>query len=147
MDGRWYMAGRCLMRQALRTFRLDRVSEPELGDEVFERPAGFDVKEYLNEGMPFVQSAYAVEVWLELPLAEVNKRIPLHRVSMREEDGGTTLRCGRDTLDTFAAMLLSMGCRVEVRQPAQLRQVFARLARRAAEAAEGGRGSPPVLQS
>src|SRR5262249_17873799 len=25
-DGRWYMVGRCLLRQDLRTFRLDRVS-------------------------------------------------------------------------------------------------------------------------
>jgi predicted DNA-binding transcriptional regulator YafY len=25
MDGRWYMVGRCLLREALRTFRLDRV--------------------------------------------------------------------------------------------------------------------------
>jgi predicted DNA-binding transcriptional regulator YafY len=145
MDGRWYMAGRCLMRQALRTFRLDRVSQPELREEVFERPMGFDIKEYLHEGMPFVQSAYVVEVWLESPLAAVSTRIPLHRVSMREEDGGTTLRCGRDALETFAAMLLSMGCRVVVREPPELREVFAKLARRAAEAAEGGRGNPAAL--
>jgi predicted DNA-binding transcriptional regulator YafY len=44
LDGRWYMAGHCLLRQALRTFRLDRVSRVELCEDRFKRPTGFDIK-------------------------------------------------------------------------------------------------------
>ncbi len=136
MDGRWYVVGRCLLRQDLRTFRLDRVTELEECEEAFERPEGFDVRGYLKRAMPFVQSEYQVEVWLELPLEEVLKRIGPARVVARAEHGGSLLNCGRDSLQPLAAMLLSFGCRVVVRQPAELREEFAKMARLAMEAAE-----------
>jgi predicted DNA-binding transcriptional regulator YafY len=135
LDGRWYMVGRCLLRQDLRTFRLDRVSQPQIGEQRFEPAVGFDIKGYLNKGMPFVQSTFAIDVWVELPAAEARSHFALHRVSMSEENGGTTLRCGRDHLEGFAAMLLSLGCRITVRQPPQLRETFAALAKRASAAA------------
>ena len=135
MDGRWYVAGRCLMRQALRTFRLDRVSGVELGEGRFERPRDFEIREYLKRGMPFVQSAYSIEVWLDLPVAQAREWIAPHRVQVEEEDGGSMLRCGRDALGPFAAMVLSFGCRVVVRRPEELRAEFGRIAKRAMMAA------------
>jgi predicted DNA-binding transcriptional regulator YafY len=135
MDGRWYLVGRCLLRQALRTFRLDRVSQPEIGEERFEPDADFDIKRYLNKGMPFVESRFAIEVWVDLPAAEARSHFALYRVAMREDNGGTTLECGRDNLELFAAMLLSLGCRIEVREPAELKEAFATLAKRAGSAA------------
>jgi len=134
MDGRWYIVGRCLLRKALRTFRLDRVSESQIGVERFERPADFDIKTYLNNGMPFVQSTFAVEVWVDLPVTQTRAHLPAYRVAMREENGGTTLQCGRDNLELFAAMLLSLGCRIVVREPPELKQVFAAIAKRASAA-------------
>lgn len=134
MDGRWYMAGQCLLRQALRTFRLDRVSRLELSEQAFERPANFDIKAYLHQAMPFVQSGFAVEVWLELPFTEAQSHFALHRVVMKEENGGTTLQCGRDHLRQFAALLLSVGCRIVVVRPQELRDAFVTLADRAVEA-------------
>jgi predicted DNA-binding transcriptional regulator YafY len=137
MDGRWYMAGHCLTRQALRTFRLDRVSQSEIGDETFAPPE-FDIKSYLSKGMPFVQSRFAIEVWLGLPLAEAQSHFAFYRVAAREENGGTTLQCGRDHLEMFAAMLLSLDCRIVVRKPNELKGVFAALAKRATDAACSG---------
>ena len=134
-DGRWYLAGHCLLRQAMRTFRLDRVSHAELCEERFERPAGFDIKTHLQKSMPFVQSAYKIEVWLDLPYDEAQSHFALHRVSMWEENNGTGIRCGRDTLEPFAAMLLSLGCRVVVRKPEELKEAFAAVGRRAMETA------------
>ena len=80
MDGRWYVAGHCLLRQALRTFRLDRVSELEIGDATFIRPEGFDTRTYLYEVMPLVQTTYNVDVWLALPLDQARGHFALHRV-------------------------------------------------------------------
>jgi predicted DNA-binding transcriptional regulator YafY len=135
LDGRWYLVGRCLLRQALRTFRLDRVSQPELGEERFEPVPEFDVKAYLNRGMPFVQSPFAVNVWLDLPLTEARSHFALHRVAAREDNGGTTLECGREHLEPFAAMLLGLGCHIVVREPPELKDAFAALATRARNAA------------
>lgn len=137
MDGRWYMAGHCLLRQAMRTFRLDRVSRAELRDESFKRPARFDIRAYLHQAMPFVQSTFNIEIWLELPYSEAHSHFALHRVAMQEENAGTMIRCGRDNLEAFAAMLLSLGCRVVVRQPEELKDAFANVARRAMQTAEG----------
>jgi predicted DNA-binding transcriptional regulator YafY len=135
LDGRWYVAGRCLLRQALRTFRLDRMSMLEQTEEEFVRPADFDMKSYLQRGMPFVQSAYTVEVWLEMAPEKAAYHFAPWRVVTREESGGTVLTCGRDELNMIAAMLLSFGCKIVVRQPDELRQVFHRLAAVAQQAA------------
>lgn len=135
MDGRWYMVGRCLMRQALRTFRLDRVSECEVSDQGFERPSGFDAKAHLEQSMPFLQAGYSIEVWLDLPIEKARTHFALYRVKMESQNGGVLLRCARESLDTFAAMLLSLGCTIEVRQPKELHEAFARLAARASQAA------------
>jgi predicted DNA-binding transcriptional regulator YafY len=135
MDGRWYVVGRCQLREALRTFRLDRVSELEVGDQSFERPAGFDAKTYLHRSMPFVQAGFTIEVWLDLPFAKARSHFALHRVMVEAEGGGCLLRCARENLEPFAAMLLSIGCSIVVRQPSELRGVFERLAVRASQAA------------
>jgi len=135
MDGRWYMVGRCRLREALRTFRLDRVSALELTAQTFDRPAGFDAKAYLERSMPFVQAGYSVEVWLDLPIEKARSHFALHRVMMQDENGGTTLRCARENLEPFAAMLLTLGCSIVVRQPRELHETFARLATRATQAA------------
>ena len=136
MDGRWYMVGRCRLREALRTFRLDRVSQLELSRQTFKRPAGFDAQAYLHRSMPFVQAGYTVDVWLDLPIDKARSHFALHRVMMQDENGGAALRCARENLDPFAAMLLSLGCRIVVRHPPELHETFRRLAARATQAAD-----------
>ncbi len=138
LDGRWYLIGRCLLRQALRTFRLDRLEGLELRAETFERPENFDPRAYLQERMPFVQSDYQIDVWVEMPFEEAERFFAPWRVAIERDGEGTRLRCGRDELQLVAAMLLSLGCRIVVREPPQLREAFRELARRAIAAAESG---------
>ncbi|HEV2474278.1 MAG TPA: YafY family protein [Chthonomonadales bacterium] len=135
-DGRWYLIGYCLQRRALRTFRLDRVSDLSLSAGGFRRPASFDARKYLKERMPFVQSDYQVDVWLDMPLEEAERTFAVMRVAAEAEGGGTRLRCGRDRLEMFAAMLLSMGRRIVVHSPPELKETFRQLARQAAQAAK-----------
>jgi predicted DNA-binding transcriptional regulator YafY len=129
------------LREALRTFRLDRVSELEVGDQTFGRPTGFDARDYLHRSMPFVQAGFSIEVWLDLPIDKARSHFALHRVMMEQENGGTTLRCARENLEPFAAMLLTLGCSIVVRQPRELHEAFERLAARASQAAGGGRAA------
>ena len=75
-------------------------------------------------------------MWLDLPIEKARSHFALHRVAIQEEESGTVLRCARENLEPFAAMLLSLGCPIVVRQPAELREAFGRLASRAAQAAE-----------
>lgn len=140
-DGRWYLIGHCLSRKALRTFRLDRVTDLVVGTASFRRPAGFDAGSYLKQRMPFIQSEYQIEVWIDMPVEEAERTFAPMRVIVDEQRGGTRLRCGRDRLEMFAAMLLSMGRRIVVHSPTELRETFRRLARQAREAA----GEPPGI--
>ena len=135
-DDRWYLIGRDLQRKALRTFRLDRVDHLELCTAAFHRPPGFDARRYLAERMPFLQSTYQIDVWIDMPLEQARQNFALWRVAAEPEGKGTRLRCGRDQLEMFAAMLLSAGRRIVVHSPSELRDTFQRLATCAQRAAE-----------
>jgi predicted DNA-binding transcriptional regulator YafY len=134
-DGRWYLIGYCLTRKAMRTFRLDRVADLAVGTVGFRRPADFDARKYLEERMPFIQSDYQIDVWIDMPISEAERSFGPIRISMEAQEGGTRLRCGRDRLEMFAAMLLSMGRRIVVHSPPEMRDTFRELARRAMETA------------
>jgi predicted DNA-binding transcriptional regulator YafY len=136
-DGRWYLIGHCLSRKDLRTFRLDRVRELEICPDGFQRPDRFDARLYMQERMPFVQSVYQIDVWIDMPIEEAGQTFAPWRVVTEEHKGGTRLRCGRDRLEMFAAMLLSMGRRIVVHSPKELRQTFRQLSKQAMLAAEG----------
>lgn len=136
-DGRWYLIGHCLSRRALRTFRMDRITDMEIRAATFQRPAGFDAQRYLHEHMPFVQSEYQIDVWVDMPLEEVERNVAPWRIATEAERGGTRLRCGRDRLEMMAALLLSLGRRIVVRSPVELRRTFRKMARLAMEAGAG----------
>lgn len=143
LDGRWYLVGRCLLRRAVRTFRLDRVSDAVAGNATFERPAAFDAGQYLASSLPFVMETHEIEAWLDLPHEEARQRMMPWRVSLEPEGHGTLLRCTREELEPFAAMLLGLGCPVQVRRPDALRATFRALGARAQHAAgDEERGSP-----
>jgi predicted DNA-binding transcriptional regulator YafY len=138
-DGRWYLIGHCLSRKAMRTFRLDRVTDLELCANRFRRPTGFDARRYLERSMPFIQSDYQIDVWIDMPIEEAERTFAHWRIATEQQDGGTRLRCGRDRLEMFAAMLLScsMGRRIAVHSPTELRETFRQVARQAMQAADG----------
>jgi predicted DNA-binding transcriptional regulator YafY len=136
-DDRWYLIGRCLMRQATRTFRLDRVADLRAESNTFERPQDFDAQSYMAENMPFVQSRYQVDVWVAMSVEEARQSFALWRVSLKPEEEGVRMRCGRDDLEMFAAMLLTLNRRIVVRSPQELRETFRKIAQRGMEAAGG----------
>lgn len=134
-DGRWYLIGYCLSRRDLRTFRLDRVIDIEVEKTTFRRPKDFDARRYMHDRMPFVQSEFQIDVWIDMPIDEAERHFAVWRIAMEAEGGGTRLRCGRDRLEMFAAMLLSEGCKVIVHSPPELKDTFRELAKRAQQAA------------
>ena len=120
----------------MRTFRLDRVTNIEVGKARFRRPTAFDARRYLEKSMPFIQSDYQIDVWIDMPIEEAERTFAFWRVATEKQGSGTRLRCGRDRLEMFAAMLLSMGRKIVVHSPRELRETFLQLARQAMQAAE-----------
>jgi predicted DNA-binding transcriptional regulator YafY len=135
-DGRWYLIGYCLLRKDLRTFRLDRASNLEVRTATFQRPPKFDAHAHLKQSMPFIQSGYQIDIWIDMPAEQAGRVFAPFRVATESEHGGTRVRCGRDNLRMFAAMLLSIGCRTVIREPKELRATFKDMAKLAEQTAK-----------
>ncbi len=130
-EGRWFLAGHCLLRRGRRLFRVDRIRGVERLAETFECPPNFDLRAFVYNSIAFAPQPWKVEVWLALPPKELDKRIPRGKAVLKAEGEGTRLRCGVEDLDEFAVLLLHVGCRLEVRKPVELIRAFQGVAERA----------------
>lgn len=129
--GSWYLIGHCHARGAPRTFRVDRVVEAETTDAAFERPADFDVADYVRDGHVHsgdggveVAVRYAARVarWLEGrgEAAADGSVVVRHRVT----DPGWVVR-----------HVLQYGADAEVLEPPAVREMVRAAASRLREAA------------
>ena len=133
--GRWYLPAHDHGRGELRTFRVDRMREPTLGEAAWHAPPDdFDAVASVTAAIASVPWTWAVEVALDLPLAVAAERVPSTLGSLREDGGGTVLTMRVESLDWMATVLAGLGCGFTVRRPDELRKSVAALAARLAEA-------------
>lgn len=121
---RWYLVAYDLEREAWRTFRVDRVSEPFATGARFtprELPAG-DAAEFLSASMARRQPELAVDVSFAAPAEFVSPRLP-GRIGPLEPEGedGCRLRgVLRDSVEWVALRLALVDCEFTVHEPPQL---------------------------
>jgi predicted DNA-binding transcriptional regulator YafY len=131
--GRWYVTGHDRLRDAVRTFRLDRIGEVREVGPAVAPPSGFDAVGTVVAGLAGVPWANPVEVLLHAPPDEVRARLPRTVGTLEEHPGGTLLRGSAERLDGMAAMLAGLGWRFTVHSPDALRTAVRELARRLGE--------------
>ena len=134
--GRWYAAGMCHLRQALRTFRLDRIAGVEPLEEEFERPPGFDPMAHLVRSIATLPRAFSIEVLLKTDLASVRAHLFAEAGILEETAGGVVVRAQSDELDWFARQLAGMPFEFEIRHPPELREAVGDCVRRLLRCAE-----------
>ncbi|UQN08641.1 YafY family protein [Deinococcus sp. QL22] len=132
LDGRWYAVGHCHLRAALRSFRLDRMSDLSVLRDPFTPPPGFDAAAYLRSTLHAAPTAFEVSVWLDCPLEDLRGRVAVWGTDLTAEGAGTRLRAQRENLGSFAAFLLGVGCAFRVESPPELHAEFRALAERCA---------------
>ena len=121
-SGRWYLAAHDHTRDALRTFRVDRMRSTRVRDEpAVEPPDGFEASAYVSRSLARVPWPHRVEVLLDLPLEEATRRLPATLAELAESDGGTLLRMRVSSLEWTARLLAGLGCDFRVREPDELR--------------------------
>ena len=124
-QGRWYLAAYDHTRDALRTFRVDRMTDVKIGGAGRARPERFDAEEHVIRSFARVPWTHEVVVDLaerrEVPLAEVT---PEGRLTMRVE-----------SLDYMARVLANLGCDFTIVRPDELRDAVKRLGARLSAAA------------
>ncbi|GGJ68776.1 helix-turn-helix transcriptional regulator [Deinococcus aquiradiocola] len=138
--GRWYAVGQCHLRGALRSFRLDRMTDLQICPERFVPPPDFDA---LGVLLAMPDPVHTVEVWLDAPPHALRARLHTWGAALEPDGTGTRLHCQRDDLHSFAAHLLTLGCDFRVHRPAALLDALQDHQRRCATAL-GARNGPGV---
>ena len=118
--GRWYAAGWCHLRQALRTFRLDRIAGVEPLVEPFERPPGFDAMAHVVQAVATLPRAFTIEVLLKTDAVSARAHLFAEAGVFEETAEGVVIHAQSDELDWFARQLAGMPFDFEIRRPSEL---------------------------
>jgi predicted DNA-binding transcriptional regulator YafY len=127
--GAWYVVGKCLLRNDIRSFRLDRIQAVQSLDIKFSRPADFDVLDRLTRNIATLPRAIAVKVLLRTDLKTAQSEFSPAIGLFEPVPDGVLLRSRTDNLAWFARQLARLSFDFEIREPRQLRaEVTARAA-------------------
>lgn len=127
---RWYLAAHDHGRDALRTFRADRLGGiTPLGPGV-AAPAGFDATAHVRRSLAEVPWAWRVVVTLALAPEEAARRIPPTLATLAPDGAGTRMTMRVEHLDYMARVLAGIDCDFSVREPPELRDHLVALGRR-----------------
>ncbi|AXB45746.1 helix-turn-helix transcriptional regulator [Amycolatopsis albispora] len=129
--GVWYLVARVPEDDALRTYRVGRISEAELLDERFTRPEGFDLAGWWRESSAaFEQFTMRIEVRLrlsprafrQLPRVLGPEAMPSALLERHDlPDGWIEARLAMETEEIAIGQLTSLGGDVEVLSPESIR--------------------------
>lgn len=125
--GRWYIGGYCHLRQALRTFRLDRISKVTLCPEVFTRPPDFDAAQHLTDSLNNLPGNSAVSVLIHCKPENIVDFLGFHPCSVdmfREVENGLLMETQTDSIDWFARWLAMMPVDFTVLTPQALKDAL-----------------------
>jgi len=133
--GLWYLAAFDHGRDAIRTFRVDRIGGAELTHEPAAAPEeGFDPVTHVTTSLARVPWPWEIEAELALPFAEARQRVPVTLAELAEHGETTLLRMRVVSLDWAASFLAGLGCSFRISRPEELRASVRALAERLGDA-------------
>jgi predicted DNA-binding transcriptional regulator YafY len=127
--GLWYGIGHCHLREAIRTFRVDRIVELSLLDQTFEVPDDFDIHGYLATE-PHTQPRVHARLRFapNAALLALDDRALWDTVE-EYADGSVEVTFDAPTMEGAARMALSYGPQIIVLEPKELRILVGQWAR------------------
>ncbi|AQZ34582.1 Predicted DNA-binding transcriptional regulator YafY, contains an HTH and WYL domains [Pseudomonas sp. NFACC19-2] len=132
-QGFWYMSGYCHLRQAVRSFRLDRLREVRTLESHFERPEAFDAAAHLNTSIATLPRAYPVSIQLHTDLASAIAELGSDAGLLMPEGNSVRLTTSTDSPTWFARLLLRLSFDFTIEQPVELREAVRQQAQRMLE--------------
>jgi predicted DNA-binding transcriptional regulator YafY len=133
---RWgwqYCIGYCHLRQAPRTFRMDRIVELEPLDQMFSEPTDFDLETYLAAD-PFFQPAVRGRLRFGPEAAVVAFDNRAHWEALEEQpDGAVEVTFAAPNLEAAAGLVLHIGFPAVIMEPEGLHALVQVQARALAE--------------
>ncbi len=127
-----YVIAYCHTAREIRTFKIERISAATLLDERYEIPADFNANEFLDPAWGVISSGKVVTVKLKFAadIATIARETQWHTSQTIEEQKDSSLIVSFKLAlsNDFEGFVLSWGDKVEVLEPAYLRQKIARKA-------------------
>lgn len=125
---RWYVVGLNRREGRIKTYALDRISGLTLGTEPFETPADFDAAEYMSPcfGIVFGDGAVPKDVVLRTDALQAKylRALPLHHSQTEYvHDTMSVFHYRMRVTQDLVEHILSMGPKVVVMQPPELRNM------------------------
>lgn len=127
-QARWYVVGYCHLRQAIRSFRLDRIVQALPLESKFARPANFNGRTYLLEAFATGPDVWDVDVTLRMDMNDARQRVPAKFACLEAQDTGVRFRTSIGDLDWMARFLINLRCPFTIHAPQELRDTLHRLA-------------------
>lgn len=129
-EGCWYAVGMCHLRQAIRSFRVDRVEWVKALDTGFARPAGFDSMAHLVRSLATLPRAFTIEVLVKADPGRLQALL-FDAIGVFEcTPEGVVIHNQSDDLDWFARQLAALPFDFEIRHPPELHQAVRACAER-----------------
>ncbi|MBU1170809.1 MAG: transcriptional regulator [Proteobacteria bacterium] len=123
-DDSFYMIAYCTLRNAVRIFALDRISDLEVSDQVFEKPDDFNAEDFMKSSFGvFKGSILRVKVLFSAEVAGYIREKRWH-ASQRitdQENGSIMFEAEVEGSDEIRFWLLSWGSNAQVLEPESLR--------------------------
>ncbi|MFC4942900.1 helix-turn-helix transcriptional regulator [Pseudonocardia sp. GCM10023141] len=138
-SGRWYVTGADSASGETRTFRLDRITAPQLQPGTFELPRGFDPTQHVLSGLAQAPRRHAVSVRVQGTVERVRSRLPTGLATVHpvpDRDGWVRVRLQAERLDWVPAVLAGLDLPFAVEEPEALRDLLRSLAARLSSGAE-----------
>lgn len=145
VEQQWYLFGRDLARDGVRTFALPRMEGVELTEQTFTRPADFSAAALLEGsfGVFSGDKPRRIRIRFDAFAAQLVRERQWHpsQKLKPQADGGVELELRLSSLPEIHRWVLGWGEHAEVLEPAELRRMAAdSLAQAAAAYADGARG-------
>jgi predicted DNA-binding transcriptional regulator YafY len=138
-SGRWYVTGADSASGETRTFRLDRITTPQLQAGTFDPPDGFDPAEHVLSGLAEAPHRHPVSVRVQGTSEQVRARLPAGLATahdIADLAGWVRVRLRAERLDWVPAALAGLDLPFAVEHPEELRGLVRSLAERLTAAAD-----------
>jgi len=133
--GMWYLAGWCHLREALRTFRVDRILELKTLSIGFEKPADFDAHQYVEDSIARTPNAWTVRILFKQPMAQVRDQMPKTVALYEETADGVIVSISSPDLDRMARFVLGLKGEFRVLGPVEMKEALLNAAEKARQIA------------
>lgn len=124
----WYTVGYCHLRDALRTFRLDRIDEVEVLDTTFTPPPHFDAVTYMMESFEAIPDTWNIEILLHMPLEIARRLIPRSMATLKQKGQHVLFQASMPDLDEIARLIISLNVDFTIIEPDELYNAFLEIA-------------------